>query len=129
MIAPAKIKKYFLLLSAFTIFLVASLYGIAPYWFASTILGEPTPNHNLAHLLRAMMCLYLGFGLFWLFAAFSANYRNPALLTVILFPAGLVIGRIISFFADGKPSPLLLFYLVAELIQAPVAYWAFRLKE
>src|ERR1700730_391994 len=117
MIAATKIKKYFLLLASSTIFLVASLYGVSPYWFASAILGVFEPNHNLAHLLRAMMCLYFGFGFFWAFAAFNANYRNPALLTVMLFPAGLVIGRILSLFADGKPSPLLLFYMVAEFIQ------------
>jgi hypothetical protein len=76
-----------------------------------------------------MMCLYLGFALFWLFAAFSDKYRNAAVLTVALFPAGLVIGRILSFVADGQPSSLLLVYLFAELIQAPVAYWVFRLPE
>ena len=129
MIAPAKIKQYFLVLSALTIFLVASLYGISPHWFATAILQEATPTHHLAHVLRAMMCMYIGFGCFWLYAAFNAPYRNPALLTVMLFPVGLVIGRIISFFIDGTPSPLLLFYLVTELIQAPLAYWAFRLKE
>jgi uncharacterized protein DUF4345 len=66
--------------------------------------------------------------LYFLLLAFS-KYRNPALLIVTLFPAGLVTGRIISLFADGKPSPLLLFYMVAELIQVPVAYWVFRLPD
>lgn len=75
------------------------------------------------------MCLYLGFGLFWLFAAFSDKYRNTAILTAMLFPAGLVIGRIISLLADGKPSPLLLFYMAVEFIQVPVAYWVFRLPD
>lgn len=129
MIAPAKIKRWFLILSAATIFLVASLYGIAPRWFAVHVLGIAEPYHNLSHILRAMMFMYFGFGLFWFYAAFKPEYRNPALLTVMLFPAGLVIGRIISFAFDGWPSPLLFFYMVTELIQAPLAYWAFRLKE
>lgn len=129
MIAPATIKKAVLLLSAATIFGVASLYGIAPYWFAQTVLGEATPTHHLAHVLRAMMFLYFAFGCFWIYAAFKAEYRNAALLTVMLFPAGLVIGRIVSVMLDGTPSPLLSFYLVAELIQTPLAYWAFRLRE
>jgi Domain of unknown function (DUF4345) len=129
MIAPSKIKKIVLLLASSTIILVAALYGVSPYWFASAVLGISEPYHNLAHILRAMMCMYFGFGFYWFFAAFSAKYRNPALLTVMLFPAGLVTGRIISLFADGKPSALLLFYMVAEVIQVPVAYWAFRLPE
>jgi Domain of unknown function (DUF4345) len=124
-----QIKKYFLILSSFTIFVVGALYGVTPHWFARTFLGVSQLDLNLAHILRAMMCLYLGFALFWLFAAFSAKYRNAAVLTVVLFPAGLVLGRILSFVADGQPSSLLLVYLFAELIQAPVAYWIFRLPE
>jgi hypothetical protein len=124
-----QIKKYLLILAASTIFVVGSLYGISPYWFAETFLGVSQLDFNLAHILRAMMFLYLGFGLFWLFAAFSDKYRNTAVLTVMLFPAGLVTGRIISFFADGQPSWLLLLYLFAELLQVPLAYWVWRLPE
>ena len=124
-----QIKKYFLILSSFTIFAVGSLYGVSPDWFSRTFLGLVQLDRNFAHILRAMMCLYFGFALFWLFAAFSDKYRNAALLTVVLFPAGLMIGRILSLVADGQPSPLLLAYLIAELIQAPVAYWIFRLPD
>jgi hypothetical protein len=124
-----QIKKYFLILSSLTIFAVGSLYGVSPHWFAQTFLGVSQLDLNLAHILRAMMCLYLAFALFWLFAALSDKYRNAAALTVVLFPAGLVIGRILSFVADGQPSSLLLVYLFAELIQAPVAYWVFRLPD
>ncbi len=127
MIAAKKIKKYFLILAASTLFPVALLYGVSPQWFALVFLGVSGLDLDLAHIFRAMMGLYLGFGVFWLFAAFSDKYRNAAVLTVMLFPAGLVIGRIISYFADGHPSPLLFAYLLFELIQAPLAYWVFRL--
>jgi hypothetical protein len=129
MIAPARIRQIVLVLSAATIFLVASLYGVAPQWFAAQVLGITAPYHDLSHLLRAMMFLYFAFGLFWLYAAFNVRYRGPALLTVVLFPAGLVVGRIVSFILDGTPSPLLFFYMAAELIQVPLAWWAFRLQE
>jgi uncharacterized protein YacL len=124
-----KIKKYFLILASCTILVVGLLYGISPHWFARTFLGVSELNLNLAHILRAMMCLYLGFVFFWLFAAFNDKYRNAAVLTVVLFPTGLVIGRIISFFVDGQASALLSFYLVAELVQAPIAYWVFKLPD
>jgi len=124
-----KIKQWFLILSSATIVVIGSLYGVSPQWFAKTFLGISRLDLDLAHILRAMMFLYLAFALFWLFAAFSDKYRNPAVLTVMLFPAGLVIGRILSVFVDGPPSLLLLVYLVAELIQAPVAYWVFRLPD
>lgn len=129
MIPSRKIKTYFLLLAVLTIVIVALLYGVSPHWFAATFLGIKQLDPNVAHLLRAMMCLYLAFGLFWFFAAFNDKYRNAALLTSMLFPSGLVIGRIISIFTDGWPAPLLVSYLFAELIQAPLAYLVFRLPD
>lgn len=129
MITPSKIKKIVLLVVSSTIFLVAALYGVSPYLFASAVLGISEPYHNLAHILRAMMCMYSGFGFYWLFAAFNAKYRNPALLTVTLFPDGLVTGRIIRFLAEGKPSPPLLCIMAAELVQAPAVNWGFRLPD
>jgi Domain of unknown function (DUF4345) len=120
MIAPSKLKKIVLLLASSTIFLVAALYGVSPYRFASAVLGISEPYHNLAHILRAMMCMYFGFGFYWFFAAFSAKYRNPALLTVMLFPAGLVTGRIISLFADGKPRPFCFFTWSLNLFRCPL---------
>jgi hypothetical protein len=124
-----KIKKYFLLLAFFVVTVIALLYGVSPRWFASTFLGVAELNLNLTHILRAVMGLYIGLGLFWLFSAFSDKYRNTAVLTSMIFAAGLVIGRIISLFADGKPSPLLMLYIMMEFVLVPIAYWVFRLPE
>ena len=84
---------------------------------------------DLAHILRAVMCLYLGFGLFWLSAAFSDKHRNVAVLTIMVFSCGLLFGRIISFLADGAPAPLLQLYTAIELAVLPIAYWVYRLPE
>ncbi len=126
---PMKLKKYFLILIFCAVSIIALLYGVAPQWFALTFLGVSELDLDLAHILRALMCLYLALGLFWLFAAFSDKYRNTAVLTTGIFAAGLVIGRIISFLADGQPSPLLVFYIFIEFILIPVAYWVFRLPD
>jgi len=75
------------------------------------------------------MGLYIGLGLFWLFSAFSNKYRNTAVLTSVIFAPGLVSGRIISFFADGQPSPLLVLYIIIEFVLVPISYWVFRLPE
>jgi hypothetical protein len=117
-------KKYFLIL-AFAIV----LYGISPAWFARTFLGVNELGVNFAHILRAVMCLYLGLGLFWLCAAFSDKHKNTAILTTIIFAGGLVTGRIVSFFADGPPSPLLIFCGVLEITLVPIAYWIFTQPE
>jgi hypothetical protein len=118
-------KKSFLILAFAIVSIIALLYGISPAWFARTFLGIDELSVNVAHILRAVMCLYLGLGLFWLCAAFSDKHRNTAVLTTIIFAGGLVIGRIVSVIADGQPSPLLMIYGVLEITLIPVAYWIF----
>ena len=123
------LKKKFLIFAFFAVIPIALAYGVSPDWFASTFLGIETLDRNIAHILRAIMCLYLSLGGFWLYSAFNESYRNPALLTVVLFTGGLVVGRIISYFADGRPQPILLLYIALEFVLVPVAYWVFRLQE
>ena len=120
-----KMKQYFLILAFAVVSIIALAYGISPSWFASTFLNVNEPSVDFAHILRAVMCLYLGLGVFWLFSAFSDKYRNTAVLTTIIFAGGLVIGRVFSFIMDGQPSPLLIVYGIVEILLVPVAYWVF----
>lgn len=123
------LKKYFLILAFVTVTPIALAYGVSPDWFAMTFLGIEELDMNITHILRAIMCMYLALGLFWLYAAFNQTYRDPALVTVMVFAGGLVIGRIISYFADGQPEPILILYIGIELVVLPVAYWIFKLPE
>ena len=123
------IKKYFLIFAACTVSIIGLLYGVSPQWFAQTFLDVSELDINLAHILRAVMCLYLALALFWLYAAYNDKYRNTGVLVTMIFAAGLVSGRIISFFADGQPSPILVVYIFMELSLVPVAWWVFRLPE
>ncbi len=124
-----KIKKAFLIAAFIIVSVIALLYGVNPQWFGRTFLNLPQLDPNIAHILRAVMCLYLALGLFWLYSAFNQKYRNVAVLTTIIFSGGLVTGRIISYFREGQPAPLLTFYIIAELALIPLAYWVFTLEE
>ncbi len=124
-----KLKKYFLISTAVGVGIIGLLYGVSPQWFAQKFLGIAELDVDLAHILRAVMCLYLAVGLFWLWAALTDKYRNTAILTTMIFAGGLVIGRIISFFADGQPAPIFEFYILIELVVVTVAYGVFRLPE
>ena len=124
-----KIKKYFLIFAFAIVSVIALLYGIDPQWFGKTFLNMSQVNPNIVHILRAVMCLYLALGLFWLYAAFSDKFRNMAVLTTAIFSGGLVTGRIISYFAEGLPAPLLTFYIFAEFALVPIAIWIYRLED
>ena len=124
-----KIKQYFLILAFAAVSVIAFLYGISPAWFANTFLGLLQLDANIAHILRAIMGLYIALGLFWLYAAFQDTYRNTAILTVIIFCGGLVTGRIISLATEGQPAPILVLYVLMEFALVPVAYWILKLQD
>jgi hypothetical protein len=124
-----KIKKAFLITIFIIVSIIALSYGLNPQWFGRTFLNLLQVDQNIAHILRAVMGLYIAFGLFWLYAAFNEKYRNVAILTTMIFSSGLFIGRILSCFVEGQPAPLLIFYMVAELVLTPLAYWIFTLDE
>jgi hypothetical protein len=121
------LKKGFLILAFVMVSVIALLYGIDPSWFARNFLGVTALSVDFAHILRAMMCLYMALGVFWLFSALSDTHKNVAILTTILFAGGLVAGRLLSFALDGLPSPLLIFYAALECAVIPLAWWIYRL--
>lgn len=124
-----KIKKTFLISAFGMVVVIALLYGVSPQWFAQTFLDMPELDSNIAHILRAVMGLYLALGVFWLYAAFSEKFRDTAILTTAIFSGGLVSGRIISLFNEGQPTPLLTFYIIAEFLLTPLAIWIYTLDD
>jgi len=123
------IKKYFLIFAAVIVSIIAVLYGVSPQWFAQTFLDVSEVSLDIAHILRAVMCLYIALGIFWAYAAFNHTYRNTAVLTTTIFAGGLVIGRIISLFTDGQPSGILLLYVIMEFALVPISIWVFKLPD
>ena len=98
-----QMKKAYLILAFASVSIIALLYGISPAWFARKFLGVTDPSLNFAHILRALMCLYLALACFWLFSAFSDTHRNTAVLTTILFAGGLVTGRLVASLSMVNP--------------------------
>ncbi|MDH3668853.1 MAG: DUF4345 domain-containing protein [Paracoccaceae bacterium] len=123
------LKRSFLILAFAMVSVIALLYGIDPSWFARTLLGVTDLSVNFAHILRAVMCLYLALGAFWLFCALKDRHKNTAILTTIVFAGGLVVGRLLSFALDGLPSPLLVFYAALEFAIIPLAWWIYKQPE
>lgn len=124
-----KMKKAFLIFAFTSVSVIGLLYGASPQWFASFFLDISPLEPDIAHILRAIMGLYLGLGLFWLYAAFNDQYTKAAVLTTAIFAGGLVLGRIFSLLLEGRPASLLTFYTVVELMLTPLAIWVFKLEE
>jgi Domain of unknown function (DUF4345) len=121
-----RLKQAFLIFAFVAVSIIALLYGVSPYWFARTFLDVNDLDADLSHILRAVMGLYVALGLFWLYAAFDPRFRDAAILTTVIFCAGLVSGRLISLVVDGRPAPLLLLYVAMEFALVPIGLWVFK---
>lgn len=118
-----------LLLAAIGLVPVALSYGVVPSTTVTYLLGFPVEETNQTHVFRAIMGLYLANAAFWIAGAMRPALRAPALWTLLLFMAGLAAGRILSVVVDGMPNPVLIFYLVVELVFAALAVRCLRLRQ
>lgn len=100
---------------------VALSYGAAPERSLPELYGLSEPDLTTRHLFRAIMGLYLGMIAFWLAGALRSGMRIAALWSVFVFVTGIASGRVLSLALDGWPGPLLIFYLIAEIVLAVTA--------
>ena len=108
-------QKGLLLFVAVGLIPIAFGYGLVPEKSMNYLFNISVTETNLAHILRAVMGLYLALVLFWVIGAFKIQYRQAALYSLVVFMFGLAAGRILSLILDGVPNWLLLVYLALEL--------------
>lgn len=113
--------RAFLVFCAIALLPVALSYGAAPAVSLDVLFGITVDSTNLAHIMRAIMGLYLGMIVIWLWGAFSKPMAGPALVACAVFMFGLAAGRALSFILDGMPHWLLVVYFVVELVLGAIA--------
>ena len=107
--------KLFLLVAGIFLIPVALSYGVDPSATLSKFMNFTVEGTDQTHIFRALMGLYLGMVTFCIIAAFTPEWRHVAVIWAVFFAYSLAIGRILSLIVDGRPSPMLLFYLAVEL--------------
>jgi hypothetical protein len=69
------------------------------------------------------MCLCLALVAFWLIGAMKPSIKVPALWSLVIVMLGLALGRLASLILDGWPHPLLVTYLLLELVFGFIGLW------
>lgn len=118
--------RAFLIFCSFGLVPIALGYGAMPSVSLDTLFGITVDTVNLTHIMRAVMGLYFGMVVLWLWGAFSVSMRGPALVACAVFMLGLAAGRLLSFLADGMPHWLLVVYFVLEVILGLFAMVLYR---
>ncbi|MDO1514107.1 DUF4345 domain-containing protein [Maribacter confluentis] len=101
-----KLPKHLnLLLSGIIVIIAGLVYGGHPTVLIPLILDYEVESLELMNMLRAIMGIYVGIGVFWLIGAYSTKIWYSATLCNVLFMGGISFGRIISTFLDGISTP------------------------
>jgi hypothetical protein len=118
--------RAFLIFCALGLVPIALGYGAKPSVSLDVAFGITVDTTNLTHIMRAVMGLYLGMVVLWLWGAFRTSMQGPALVACAVFMLGLAAGRILSFVLDGMPHWLLIVYAVLEIVLGLIAVVLYR---
>ena len=107
------IKNLHLIVSLIIVVPTAFIYGTPS--ILSERLDIQVNTIDLANMLKAIMCLYLGVSLVWLLGIIKTPYWKTATQLNILFMLTLATGRLLSMVTDGLPTDGYIFAVIAEL--------------
>jgi hypothetical protein len=113
--------RAFLIFCSVGLIPIALGYGAMPSLTLSSLFDIDVETVNLTHIMRAVMGLYFGMVVLWIWGAFSKSMAVPALVACAIFMLGLAAGRILSFILDGFPHWLLIVYAVLEIVLGLIA--------
>lgn len=98
-------RNLHLLLSGVIVICAGLIYGGHPSVLMPMILDFNVEALELENMLRALMGIYLGIGMYWLIGTFKPQFWYGATLCNVLFMGGISFGRIISILFDGVSLP------------------------
>ena len=112
-------KNIHLLISSLIVIPTGLLYG-----FKSDLQFELYPKTiDEFNFYKAIMGLYLGFSMLWIYGILKPQILKTAIITNIVFMLGLGLGRTISMFSDGIPTFGYKFGVLAELFLGFYGIW------
>lgn len=98
-------KGLHLLISGVIVICAGLVYGGHPSLVIPVLLDFKVDALDLKNMLRAVMGIYIGIGVFWLIGSFRSKFWYGATLCNVLFMGGISLGRIMSSLFDGISGP------------------------
>lgn len=118
----AIITKIHLIISVVIVVPAAFIYGFKPE-LVLDINYKTIDEYNFS---KAVMGLYLGFAMLWLFGVFKSSLLKAALISNTIFMLGLGFGRLTSIALDGVPTQAYLFGTIGELVLGCYGLWVLK---
>lgn len=117
-------KHLHLIISTIIVIPTAIIYG-SPTELPKH-LDIPVSTTDLANMLKAIMCLYLGIAFVWVLGIWKKQYWKLATQLCALFMLTLAIGRLLSMLSDGIPSSGYVYGAVGELVLGIFSIFQFK---
>lgn len=114
----SKQKNLHLLFSSVIIIAIGLAYGLLPYGYFLNMFDLAFQSVDLSGIFRALMCLYIAIGIFWIVGIYKSEFWLAATVSNIFILSGLAIGRVLSLLLDGRPSTIFIIGLVVEILMA-----------
>ena len=121
-------ESFFLLFISLGVFPAALGYGLNPKDFLPILYGIEVADNNLSNIFRAIMGLYIGCVLLWIFGAFNKSLTIPALWCMFVFMIGIGLGRALSLILDGMPDMIFVLFMSFEFVAAGITFYLLRGK-
>tara|TARA_B100000035_G_scaffold139660_1_gene119006 strand:- start:1199 stop:1576 length:378 start_codon:yes stop_codon:yes gene_type:complete len=121
-------ESYFLLFISLGVFPAALGYGLNPTEFLPVLYGIEVAENNLSNIFRAIMGLYIGCVLLWVFGAFIKSLTIPALWCMFVFMLGIGLGRALSLILDGMPDMIFVLFMFFEFVAAGITFYLLKAK-
>ena len=118
--------RAFLIFCAVGLVPIALGHGAKPAARLDALFGIAVDTTHLTHIMRAVMGLYFGMVVIWLWGAFSRSMAGPAWAACAVFMLGLAAGRLLSFALDRMPHWLLIVYATLEIVLGVVAVLLYK---
>jgi hypothetical protein len=119
-------NRAFLIFCAVGLVPIALGYGAKPSVSLDMLFGITVDTTNLTHIMRAVMGLYFGMVVIWVWGALCKKMTVAALVSCAVFMLGLAAGRVLSLIIDGMPHWLLVVYAVLEIVLGLIAVMLYK---
>ncbi len=106
-------------ISAGVVIAAGLVYGFNPKGVLGILLEIQVTDLELRNIFKAVMGLYLAFGIFWIIGVFNTSYWKMATLSNVFFMGGLAFGRGVSLILDGMS----VHFAVAMVLELVMMIW------
>jgi hypothetical protein len=107
---------------------VGTVLSLGGLFSPATAFSDKNLSVSALSNLRAFAAAEAMMALFALYSLAKKHYQDAALIFLLISTIGWTIGQVISYFADGKPTSLVVIAIVVQAAFIPLTWMALKKK-